>query len=107
MTGLDFSKIEGFEWDKGNHEKNDKKHGVTRDECEQMFLNQPLRFFDDEVHSKNEERYGVLGKTNEGRRLVALFTIRKNKIRVISTRDQGKKDRKIYEEIEKQFEKAG
>lgn len=98
---FDLSKIEEFEWDEGNIEKNKDKHGVEREECEEAFTNQPVRIFDDEVHSAKEKRYGVLGKTNNGRCLVVFFTIRSKKIRVISARDQGKKDRKIYEEVEK------
>lgn len=102
---FDISKIEGFEWDQGNIEKNKLKHNVNKEECEEAFLNQPLRIFDDEIHSGAEKRYGLLGKTNKQRRLVVFFTIRDNKIRVISTRDQGKKDRKIYDEIENQYKK--
>lgn len=102
---FDIYKIEGFEWDQGNIEKNELKHNVNKTECEEVFLNQPLRIFDDEIHSGVEKRYGLLGKTNKQRRLVVFFTIRANKIRVISTRDQGKKDRKIYDEIENQYKK--
>lgn len=103
--GFDISGIEGFEWDQGNIDKNKLKHSVSKEECEEVFFNQPLRIFDDEVHSGVEKRYGALGKTNKQRRLVVFFTIRNNKIRIISTRDQGKKDRKFYEEIEKQYKK--
>ena len=102
---FDISKIEGLDWNEGNIEKNKIKHNVNKEECEEAFLNQPLRIFDDEVHSKLEKRYGALGKTNKGRRLVIFFTVRGNKIRVISARDQGKKDRKVYLELEEQYEK--
>ncbi len=102
---FDIVKIEGFIWDKGNIEKNKAKHDVDRDQCEEVFLNQPLRVFDDEVHSKLEKRYGALGKTSKNRQLVVFFTVRNNRIRVISARDQGKKDRKIYQQIQQQYEK--
>lgn len=102
---FDIVKIEGFIWDKGNIEKNKAKHNVDKDECEEVFLNQPLRVFDDEVHSNLEKRYGALGKTSKDRKLVVFFTIRNDRIRVISARDQGKKDRKIYQQIEQQYEK--
>lgn len=102
---FDIVKIEGFIWDKGNIEKNKAKHNVDKDECEEVFLNQPLRVFDDEVHSNLEKRYGVLGKTSQDRKLVVFFTIRNDRIRVISARDQGEKDRKIYQQIEQQYEK--
>ncbi len=105
MVTFVLSRIEGFDWDKGNIDKNRIKHNVFKEECEQVFYNQPLRIFDDDVHVKNEKRYGALGKTNKGRYLVIFFTIRSNKIRVISARDQGKKDRKVYQEAERQFKK--
>lgn len=101
----DFSKLEGFEWDEGNITKNKEKHKVDYKECEEVFLNEPVRIFDDEVHSKAEKRYGALGKTNSERRLVIFFTIRNKKIRVISARGQGKKDKKVYEEVEKDFKR--
>lgn len=100
---FDISRIEGFDWDEGNLEKNKIKHNVSKKESEDVFLNKPLRFFGDEVHSKTEKRYGALGKTNKGRRLAIFFTIRKNKIRVISARNQGKEEKTIYEEVERQF----
>jgi hypothetical protein len=52
----------------------------------------------DEVHSKVEARYYVLGQTNAGRRLFIVFTIRNEKIRVISARDMSKRERMIYEQ---------
>lgn len=103
MPKFDLSKIEGFEWDEGNVAKNWLKHKVSKDECEKIFLNEPLRFFDDEIHSKAEKRYGVLGKTNQGRVLTVFFAVRSSKIRVISAHDQGKKDRKIYNVVVKNF----
>ncbi len=99
----DLTKIDGFDWDEGNLLKNKIKHDVESKECEEVFLNEPLRFFDDNIHSDKEIRYGVLGKTNKGRSLTVFFTIRKNKIRVISAYDQGKKDRKIYAEVEREM----
>ena len=94
---FDVSKIEGFEWDKGNVEKNKKKHNVNPEECEQIFFNMPLILFNDEKHSGKEERFGALGKTDKGRKLAIFFTLRKNKIRVISARNQGKGDRVTYD----------
>lgn len=100
---FDFSKLEGFEWDQWNVNKNWEKHKVDYKECEEIFINEPVRIFDDNIHSKSEKRYAALGKTNKGRCLVVFFTIRKKKIRIISARDQGQKDRKVYEETEKEF----
>lgn len=102
---LDFflTSIKGFDWDHGNTEKNWIKHQVRKEECEEMFFNKPLRIFDDSVYSKNEKRYGALGKTNAGRRLAIIFTVRKDMIRIISARNQGKKDSMLYAVIEQKF----
>jgi len=49
-------------------------------------------------HSQSEPRYTALGKTNGKRLLTIIFTVRNEKIRVISTRDMHKKERKFYNE---------
>lgn len=87
-----------FEWDQGNNLKNWEKHKVGIDECEQVFFNKPLKTYFDEKHSMVEKRWLTLGVTNENRRLSIFFTIRKNNFRIISARDQSKKERKMYEQ---------
>ncbi|WP_139356747.1 BrnT family toxin, partial [Leptospira alexanderi] len=51
----------------------------------------------DDYHSGKEDRYIVLGITNEGKKLFAVITIRKDKIRSISVREMTPRERKIYE----------
>jgi len=92
-----FEKITGFEWDKGNEQKN-VKHGVTPAEAEQVFLNEPLVVLDDLKHSDTEQRYHALGHTGEGPLLHITFTIRTTMIRVISARNMHRKERAIYEQ---------
>jgi uncharacterized DUF497 family protein len=89
-----------FEWDDGNIDKNWIKHGVSPAECEQMFFNQPLVVADDDIHSGQEDRFYALGRTDANRLLFAVFTIRKNMIRVISARDVSAKERKVYKQYE-------
>ena len=98
--GFSITSIEGFDWDTGNSEKNWVKHNVRKNECEEVFFNKPVRIFDDNVYSKTEKRFGALGRTDRGRRLTIIFTVRKKMIRVISARDQGHHDRKIYDAIQ-------
>ncbi len=86
----------GFEWDEGNREKNWVRHHVSAAECEQVFFNAPLVVSADESHSITEPRYYVLGRTNAGRRLFVVLTIRDNLIRVISARDMSRRERKEY-----------
>jgi len=88
----------GFEWDQNNIEKNWLKHKVTPVECEQIFFNQPLIIDDDSKHSDTEKRFYVLGKTDLGRKLFVVFTIRKKNIRIISARDMNKKEKRSYEQ---------
>ena len=92
-----FRDCEGFSWDKHNLLKNWEKHGVSPAECEQFFFNQPLVTGDDPEHSKHEQRFYALGRTDAGRQLFVVFTIRKKLIRVISARDMSRKERGDYE----------
>jgi uncharacterized protein len=86
----------GFDWDEGNAEKNWIKHQVSQAECEELFFNQPLVIAPDVKHSAVETRFYLLGRTDEGRRLFAVFTLRGNLIRVISARDMTSREKKEY-----------
>lgn len=86
-----------FEWDKGNIDKNLKKHKVTNKEAEQIFINRPVFILKDEKHSNSEKRHMIWGKTDDQRQLTVFFTTRNNKIRVISARNMNKKERREYE----------
>jgi len=88
----------GFQWDKGNIDKNLVKHSVTNLECEQVFFNEPLIILADPKHSFAEKRYAAFGKTDKGRLLVVIFAKRGKLLRVISARDMNNKERKFYEE---------
>ncbi|MBK8870444.1 MAG: BrnT family toxin [Elusimicrobia bacterium] len=90
----------GFEWDKGNLDKNWLKHRVAPYECEQIFFNQPLIVAEDERHSRSEPRFFALGQTDAGRPLFAVFTVRRHLIRVISARDMSAKERGAYKNHE-------
>ena len=87
-----------FDWDKANINKNWEKHKVNYKEAEEIFVNKPLKTFRDKKHSEKELRLTALGITNKKRMLYVSFTIRNNKIRIISVRDQSRKERRLYEE---------
>lgn len=93
---LDLSKITGFEWDQGNIEKNLIKHNVTNQEAEEIFINDPHFIFEDQKHSIREKRYMIWGVTSQGKKLSIIFTIRQDKIRIISARDMHKSERSEY-----------
>jgi uncharacterized DUF497 family protein len=101
---IDFDAIVGFEWDEGSARlskfKSEIKHGVSQVESEEIFFNEPLLINSDDKHSAQEARYLALGLTNFERSLAVIFTLRKDAtlIRVISARDQHRKERHIYEQ---------
>lgn len=86
-----------FEWDKGNIDKNWKKHRVTPEECEEVFSFKDLKLVPDLKHSQEESRFVARGETFAERKLTVIFTVRKSRIRVISAHDQSRKERKVYE----------
>ena len=90
---------DGFDWDEGNREKC-RKHGVSLDEIESLFLGGP-RFAPDLGHSGGESRYIAIGRTTEGRPLFVAFTIRakagRNLVRPISARFMHAREAARYE----------
>lgn len=94
------SNLEGFDWDKGNTEKNWLKHNITTKECEEVFYHDSI-IIEDTKHSQKEERYAIYGETNSKKPLLVVFTVRKNRIRVISARSQSQRERRIYEKGQK------
>ena len=95
---LDLSRVDGFDWDAGNVQKNWDRHGVAFYECEEVFLQEPVLAPDLE-HSAKEPRYFAFGRTVQGRLLTVVFTMRRNKIRVVSARDMDRRERKRYVQI--------
>ena len=73
------------------------RHQVSRAECEELFFKEPLIVAPDVKHSASETRLYLLGQTDAGRRLFAVFTIRDRLIRVISARDMNKREEQEYE----------
>jgi len=95
---MDWTRVEGFEWDDGNARKSGDKHDVGQPEAEQVFFNEPLLIVEDLRHSAREPRFHALGRTDEGRPLRITFTLRgaATRIRVISARDMSRKERARY-----------
>lgn len=85
-----------FVWDKGNIGKN-LKHNVEDKETEEVFLDEKRFIFKDRLHSGSEERFRIVGKTKNGKLLFIAFTIREDRIRIISARNINKKEVYLYE----------
>lgn len=87
-----------FEWDSLKATSNKKKHGVTFEEAQSVFYDDfAIQFFDD-VNSEIEDRFLMLGYSNEARVLLICHCEKEsgNFIRIISARKATAKERKLY-----------
>jgi uncharacterized protein len=91
--------LSGFEWDEGNANKNWERHGLSRAEAEQVFLNAPIVLAAYVGHSSREQRFGALGRTSADRLLAIVFTIRGDLLRVISARPMSRRERKLHVKV--------
>jgi uncharacterized DUF497 family protein len=87
-----------FEWDEDKAAANQKKHRVTFEEATTVFNDPLAAIFDDEIHSREEQRELIVGHSLENRLLLVCFTERAGRIRIISARRATKLERKDYEE---------
>ena len=86
-----------FEWDTGNQTKNADKHAVTCEEAEEVFRSRRFIPLGQQVEpATTEPRFGILGETYDGRLLFLAFTLRGEKIRVISARGVNRKEKDLY-----------
>jgi uncharacterized DUF497 family protein len=93
---FDPTRYTGFEWDTGNIAKSVAKHDVSCREAEEISFNQPLMIAPDPAHSQTEPRFRVLGRTGADRLLHLNFTVRGDKLRIISARPMNRKERAVY-----------
>ncbi len=86
-----------FDWDAANTTKSLQKHGVTCPEAEEAFTERRFIPLGEQYEpSPLEPRFGVLGETAKGKLLFVAFTLRDQRIRVISARAMNGKERKFY-----------
>lgn len=87
-----------FEWDPQKATHNKEKHGVAFEEAATVFADPLSATFPDPDHSDDEERFVVIGMSQQHRLLMVSHTERGNRIRVISSRELTASERKQYEE---------
>ena len=77
-----------FIWDENKNKSNQKKHGVSFDEAKTVFFDENAIEFPDPDHSKEEDRFILLGFSFKLRILVVCYCYRENNsfIRIISAR---------------------
>lgn len=90
-----------FEWDKWNLDKSYVKHGIIPKEAEEVFISEEAFVVPDVKHSQKEDRFIILGKSVSGKNLFVVFTIRGDKVRVVSARRMHKKEVEKYEKTKK------
>lgn len=83
-----------FDWDEGNLAKC-RKHGVSTAAIESVFR-RGLTVLPDNAHSQKEQRFRAIGRTERGRAIFVVFTLRGRGdevlIRPISARYMHKKE---------------
>jgi len=87
-----------FEWDETKNAANIKKHGVSFEEAQTVFLDEnAIRYFDPD-HSQDEDRFIMLGMSFRLRVLVVChcYRLSESVIRLISARKANKKESKDY-----------
>lgn len=87
-----------FEWDPAKADANVRKHGVTFDEASTVFADPLNLLMSDPDHSRDEERYLLLGISNRRKLLVVAFAERPPWTRLISARRATRQERRRYEE---------
>lgn len=87
-----------FEWDPRKARRNLTIHGVSFDEASTAFQDPLSRTIADPLHSEDEERFVLLGRSHRNRLLVVVHTERGDRIRLISARLAGNRERVRYEE---------
>ncbi len=65
-----------FEWDDGKASENMKKHGISFSEASTVFADLLSRTIPDSLHSAEEERFVVLGRSSLQQTLIVVHIYR-------------------------------
>lgn len=87
-----------FEWDEDKAKSNARKHKVTFDEAQTVFLDDLSITVPDAKHSQAEVRLRIVGISSLKRLVVVSFTERGEKIRLINARKASRSEIRDYEE---------
>ena len=87
-----------FEWDENKAKANLSKHRVSFNEAKTVFDDLLYIDFYDPDYSDDEDRYIIIGESQQRRLLIVSYTEREDKIRLISAREVTRREREDYEE---------
>jgi hypothetical protein len=87
-----------FEWNDQKSASNKKKHGISFEEAQTVFLDENALLIHDPDHSIEENRFVLLGMSFKLRLLIVCHCYRKNEniIRIISARKATRAEQKQY-----------
>jgi uncharacterized DUF497 family protein len=87
-----------FDWDENKAKANERKHGISFLEAMTVFSDKDAVLMDDDIHSYEEDRFILLGVSNQTNLLMVCRCYRDeyNAIRLISARKANKQEEKIY-----------
>ena len=86
-----------FEWDRRKAVLNIKKHGVSFEDAATAFGDPFSVTIHDPKHSDDEDRFLLLGETQDKKLVVVAHTDRKDTIRLINARPATRQEREDYE----------
>jgi len=87
-----------FEWDDKKAKSNFIKHGISFEEASTAFGDELSITIEDPLHSDNENRLVLIGKSINQKTIVVIHLEKTDSIRIISARKATKKEYKFYEE---------
>ena len=87
-----------FEWDPRENAANRRKHRVSFEDAQTAFYDERARLIPDPDHSEVEDRFVLLGMSQELRLLVVCHCYREGDvIRIISARKANRSEQSEYE----------
>lgn len=83
-----------FDWNENKNQINIKKHGIGFDEASSVFYDENAILFDDPIHSEYEDRFLLLGVSNNANICLVCHCYRESDtvIHIISARRATKKE---------------
>lgn len=88
-----------FQWDENKNNINKRKHHISFEEAQTVFDDVEALIINDPDHSIEEERFIILGFSNQAKLLIVCHCYRANDsiIRIISARRATNREAKQYE----------
>jgi len=86
-----------FEWDPAKAEKNLRKHGIDFVRAEDVFFDPKCVRQDSTSEHDTELRSKAVGRIEDGRLVAVIYTMREERIRIISARRARDNERRKYD----------